>query len=454
MFKPVQTIDEIQSAVDPRRPLPSGDPRWVDLSPVRGGRDLATAIAQRIERQELASPPQFYKQLVTGHPGCGESTELLRLEHQLEERGYLVVYFDVAAELDLADIEYLDVLVTITEQVEAQLRQSDLRIQLDPDLSDNIAMWFAKVVLHKEERREVERTLETEYVLGLEIPKILIARMLAAIKGVLKNSTFTRKEWRQELEPHLTVLLNHINALIGDAQKRLRERGKKGLVVIVDGLDKVVYRQVPISERESRSSHELLFVDHARHLRAPACHVIYTVPVSMLFRVNLSPAFDYDLIPMVKVWEKDGVTPSQAGRDALCEVIARRVDIPHLFESSDIVHQFVLASGGLVRDLLRLVSYAADFTPRGERVITAEYGQKAIQQLVREYDRLIQEQDLPRLAFVREKRRIPNDDEYALLRYNALVLEYQNGEPWGDVHPAVQATPTFKQAVPLATSKP
>lgn len=443
-YIPAKTIDEVQSAVDPHVPLRGGkdDPRYVDLSDFRGGQDLAMTIARRIQRAELAKPPQFYKQLVTGHGGCGKSTELLRLQHELEKQGYFVVYFDVEVELNLADLEYLDVLVTITEQVEAQLR-TRLGVELDPKLSDDIAMWFAKVVLHREDRREVERTLETEFGLGVEFPKVLIAKMLAAIKGVLKNTSATTREWRRELEPNLTVLLNHINALIHDAQKRVTQKGKKGLVVIADGLEKIYPRQVAIGEQETRGSHELLFVDHAQHLRAPDCHIIYTVPVSMLLKVNIGRVFAYDLIPMVKIWERDGVTPADQGRQALYEVIARRVDVSGIFESPGIMREFVVASGGHVRDLLRLVWYAADLTD--DRIIAAHV-QQAVQRLVNDYDLLIREEDLERLAMVHRERRIPNDDAYALLRWNALVLEYQNGERWGDIHPAVQAAPTFKRA--------
>lgn len=443
-YIPVKTIDEVQSAVDPHVPLRGGkdDPRYVDLSDFRGGQDLAMTITRRIQRAELAKPPQFYKQLVTGHGGCGKSTELLRLQHELEKQGYFVVYFDVEVELNLADLEYLDVLVTITEQVEAQLR-TRLGVELDPKLSDDIAMWFAKVVLHREDRREVERVLETEFGLGVELPKVLIAKMLAAIKGVLKNTSATTREWRRELEPNLMVLLNHINALIHDAQKRVAQKGKNGLVVIADGLEKTYPRQVVIGEQETRGSHELLFVDHAQHLRAPDCHIIYTVPVSMLLKVNIGRVFAYDLIPMVKIWEQDGVISADQGRQALYEVVAHRVSVADIFESPDIVQEFVVASGGHVRDLLRLVWYAADLT---DDRITVAHSQQAVQRLVNDYDLLIREEDLERLATVHRERRIPNDDAYALLRWNALILEYQNGERWGDIHPAVQAAPTFKRA--------
>jgi hypothetical protein len=163
----------------------------------------------------------------------------------------------------------------------------------------------------------------------------------------------------------------------------------------------------------------------------------------MLLKVNIGRVFAYDLIPMVKIWERDGVTPEGEGRQALYEVVARRVDVSDIFERLDIVQKLVVASGGHVRDLLRLIWYAADLT---DDRIMAVHAQHAVQRLVNDYDLLIREEDLERLATVHRERRIPNDDAYALLRWNALVLEYQNGERWGDIHPAVRAAPTFRQA--------
>jgi hypothetical protein len=71
---------------------------------------------------------------------------------------------------------------------------------------------------------------------------------------------------------------------------------------------------------------------------------------------------------------------------------------------------------------------------------------KAIRALVREYDRLVKDADLPRLVKVHCEKRLPSDPEYSLLPYHLIVLEYQNGERWADVHPAVRETRKFRQA--------
>ena len=142
---------------------------------------------------------------------------------------------------------------------------------------------------------------------------------------------------------------------------------------------------------------------------------------------------------MVKITEEGG-GECEAGRQSLEQVIARRLDVGAIFESVDLVQRLVKMSGGHVRDLLRLVRYAFDLT---DDRVTPFHIERACQRLVNEYDRLTHDKDLPYLRKVHLERCAPTDLEFALLRFNLLVLEYQNGSLWADVHPAVQATRKF-----------
>jgi hypothetical protein len=70
-------ISEIYQTVDPEEPIHRADPRYVDLSPARGDEDFVRHILRRVRH----SPPgRYHCHLVTGHRGCGKSTELLSLK--------------------------------------------------------------------------------------------------------------------------------------------------------------------------------------------------------------------------------------------------------------------------------------------------------------------------------------------------------------------------------------
>lgn len=437
------TVDDAYNAVNPDVPLYEGeaDPRYVDLTDVRGGDDLAALITRRIRRSDRPPSPAPIKLLFTGHRGCGKTTELFRLKRKLEEQGYFVVYFDVEEELDIADVSYLDVLVTLAQETERQLRESEvMAIELKPELLENIARWFGTTIITEEAGRDVERALGAEFELGAESPAFVLAKMLAKVKGEIKSSSKQRHVYRNQLERNVWDLITNVNLLLNDARVRLEQRGSAGLVVIVDGLEKVIYREIG---EEKRSSHEILFVEHGEQLKAPNCHIIYTVPLSLLFDRNITQVFPdgYRLVPMVKINEEDG-GKCDAGREALYQVIANRLNVEAIFESAGLVRRLVEMSGGHVRDLLRLVRYGFDHTD--ERVEPAHV-ERACQRLVNEYDRLVRDKDLPYLHQVHRERRAPTDADYSLLLFNLLVLEYCNGQPWADVHPAVQTTRKFKE---------
>ena len=47
-----RTADQAYTAVNPDLPLKPGDPRWVDLNPVRGGDNLIELLCRRIARSQ------------------------------------------------------------------------------------------------------------------------------------------------------------------------------------------------------------------------------------------------------------------------------------------------------------------------------------------------------------------------------------------------------------------
>jgi hypothetical protein len=436
------TVDDAYNAVNPDMPLYDGeaDSRYVDLTGVRGSDDLAALIARRIRRCDRAESPTFSKLLFSGHRGSGKTTELFRLKHKLEELGYFVAYFDVEEELDIADVSYLDVLVTLAQETEGQLRESEIMaVELNRGLLETIARWFGTTIIAEEKGRDVELSLGTDFGLGAESPALVLAKMLGMVKGEIKSSSQRREMYRHQLERNVWDLISYVNDLLDDAQFRLRERGSAGLVIIVDGLEKVIYREIG---KEKRSSHEILFVEHGEQLKAPRCHTVYTVPLSLIFDRNIAQVFPdgCSLVPMVKINEEGG-GECLDGRETLFQLVARRVDVGAVFESPDLVRQLVEMSGGHVRDLLRLVRYAFDYT---DELVGPTHVERACQRLLDEYDRLVRDQDLPRLFQVHHERRAPTDSEFSLLLFNLLVLEYRNGKRWADVHPAVQSTPKFR----------
>lgn len=240
-------------ACNPSRTLMVGNAEdrqyYIDFASVRGGK-IIEELGRTITR---ISPEEPTCQLFTGHIGCGKSTELQRLRAQLEQQGFHVVYFESSQDLDMADVDITDILLSVARQVSASLEA--ISIKLKPSYFVNL---FQEVV----DFLQTPIDLAAEAELSLGIGKIT-AKTQAAPK--------LRHQLRQYLEPRTNSILQSINEeLLGRAKWELKRRGKEGLVVIIDNLDRVDMRPVTAN---GRSQPEYLFIDRGEQLQIGRAHV-------------------------------------------------------------------------------------------------------------------------------------------------------------------------------------
>ncbi len=443
-IQPARTLRDAHNAVNPGRPLPGGDECYVDCTDVRGNRDVVQHMFDAITWSKTHTA-----QLVTGHRGCGKSTELLRLKARLEGADYTVVYFEADQDLDVNDIIYSDLLLAIAHRIESELRDEH-GLKLDDQLLGNIQRWFANVLYAENGWHKVERELAAEAELGVGLPKgvPLLARLLARVTGQIKTGHDVRKEIRRKLDPQISLLIENINLLILRATEQLRRQGRRGLVLLIDNLDRITLRTL----ETGRTSHEAIYVDHGEQLQALTCHIVYTLPISMIYSPTaseLTEFFPYQwVIPMLRITRPEGGDHVE-GLACRRDMLARRIDIPTLF-TADAIDYVCRASGGHPRDLMQIVIYACRYAPRDRwpqpfdlRVIKRAKAESA-----QAYSRAIPESHYPLLAGVHLRHTVENDNEHQQMLYNLSVLEYFNGPSfWHDVHPAVRRLPKFQEAL-------
>lgn len=444
-----RTLKDAYNLSNPVQPLLPGDPRYVDCTPVRGNEDVVTQMFNAITWSDV-----HVAQLFTGHRGSGKSTELLRLQARLEEAGYAVLYFEADDDLDLNDLEYTDLLLSIARRVAGDLKVKG--VDLPEDLLQSVANWFSETLYSEEQRREIDRELAAEARLGIGLPENmpLVARLLAHVTGQIKTGRTIKTEIRRRLDPQISQLIANLNLLLDAAHARLRRQNNQGLVLLIDNLDRIVFRDLG----DSRTTHHALYVEHGEQLRALHCHLVYTVPISVMYSEKATAVTavfpDYQVLPMLKVRNRDG-NDDPAGLGYLRDILASRMDLDVLF-TPDAVDHLCQASGGHPRDLMILVRYACTYAPRDvwPRPITPMVTKRAEARLVAEYSRMIPEDHFPLLARVHLLKTVQNDDAHQLMLYNQSVLEYVNGAPpWHDVHPAVAQLPKFQEALPNEREK-
>jgi hypothetical protein len=415
---PATNLDDTYNSCDPEEALKPGDPRYVDLNDVRCGDKLPTVLKRNISRE--SDKGGFLRQLISGHRGSGKSTELYCLADSLVSKGYFAVYVDIQNFLDIGQITYLDILVTIARAVELELRKKG--IPLEPKLLDAIERWFDEKVIEEERKKHYDLAVHGEATLGGSIP--LLGKMLASMTSDFKSGSTYRETYRRKLENQLSTFLFHLNALLTGARMGLREKGFQDMVVILDGIEKMVYREEP-----GGNNHQTLFIHHCDQLKAPQCHLVYTVPIALAFSANLGDAFPDApfIIPMVRYMRPEG-------KERLKDVLKKRIDVDSVFSSPDLLDPLVDASGGALRDLMRLIRNSCN---KDQGKIEPHEVDRAILSLTREYDRLIQDEDIEDLYYIFVEKRVTSEARFARLLRLRLVHEFENHDRWADLHPAV-----------------
>ncbi len=322
-------------------------------------------------------------------------------------------------------------LIAIAKAIEEDLRENG--VEINAKLREQLDEWFADRILIQERKHELEATLKTEFGIDAKLP--LLARVLAAITGQVKAASSRRSEIRRKLEQELSVFIERLNLLIGEARRSVKAKNYNDLVVLVDGLEKMQFRE----ESDGSSNHSRLFVYHAEQLKSPQCHIVYTVPIFLAFNANLSDSFTdpTEILPMVNY-------RSDEGKECLREVVGKRIDVNDVFESQSVVDRLIETSGGSIRDLLRLVRASCE---GGSEKISGADAVRAMQNMSREFDRLLLDEDLNLLMRVASEKRISADRTTARLLRLRLVQEYQNGERWADLHPALREVSRVKEYI-------
>ncbi|MER3492530.1 MAG: KAP family P-loop domain-containing protein [Mastigocladus sp. ERB_26_2] len=433
-MKTALNLQRFYQACNPSKTLVMGDAAdrqyYIDFSGVRGCK-----IVEELQRTIVRiSPEEPTCQLFTGHIGCGKSTELQRLKTELELAGFHVVYFESSQDLDMADIDVSDILLSIARQVSTSLEAINIKEKSN---------YFSNLF------REIGDFLQTPIELSAEAE---LSLGIAKISAKTKDSPQLRNQLRQYLEPRTNSILQAINEeLLDKAVQQLKQRGQKGLVVIVDNLDRVDMR--PLAS--GRSLPEYLFIDRGEQLRRLKCHVVYTIPLALIFsneyetlKNRLGGGIAPKVLPMVLVRQRDG-SDYEPGISLLRQLVLTRAfpEVPwntrlslitELFDHPQTLDRLCRISGGHIRNLLGLLYSCLQRQD-------PPFSQSCLEAVIKDYrdDLLlaIDEHVWELLLEVVSQQSVKGESDYQILLRSMFVFEYRDTTGrWFGISPALAET--------------
>ncbi|TAF29520.1 MAG: ATP-binding protein [Oscillatoriales cyanobacterium] len=409
---------------------------YIDFSSVRGG-----TIVEQLERTiSRLSPDVPTCQLFTGHIGSGKSTELLRLQAQLQEQGFHVVYFESSKDLDMADVDITDILLSVARQVSESIEK--MKIKLQPTGFKALLKGVADVFQTQIDLKagasvpglgEVNASTDGEFSLSLGIGKIT---------AKAKDAPNLRSELRQYLEPRTNVILDALNKeLLEPANQELKRQGKQGLVV----------------------QPEYLFVDRGEQLARLNCHVVYTIPLVLIFSNDLgqlSNRFGVDpkVLPMVPVQLHDGSECGEGVELLRQMVLARAFPTVEasgryalagkIFDSGETLDRLCRVSGGHVRNLLQLLYSCLQ---KQDPPVSRETLENVIVQRRHQLTLAIEPDEWNLLRQVSATKTVSGETKYQILLRSLWVFEYRYGEDyWFDVNPILADAKEFRETENVA----
>jgi hypothetical protein len=436
-------ITRLVRACEPNEALHPDDVRYVNCDDVRG-ESLVESYVRALRR---ADPTRPQVKLFAGHRGVGKSSELFRLKACLEQtlsakhphRPFKVIYLDTSERLDLNDLDLPDLLVFVAAEVQCQLREAQIP-GFTPTSTYLKTVWDG-----------IKSTLQAEVALK----EAGVDTGFGSLTVEIKNRPNSRALLREAIERHSTCLLEGVNDLLTTANVKLRETGHEGLVLIIDGLERLVFRSLERKDGSKTTTHDRLFLDRSEQLASLKAHTIYTVPISLFYSPRCAQLEqtlgEHNVpVPMIRLHESGTakVVPDSPGMKKLWEIIEARcrfakVDIKQVFDHPGTAHYLCEMTGGHPRHLMMFLQAALNAVD--DLPVTRKAAEKAVRNYANSLLREVPDEYWANLLKFEEPQfDIPKDELHQQMLFLLHVFEYMNGQPWYEVNPVIRTLPRFQ----------
>ncbi len=432
LFLKAQELSQIQDVFHAN---PLQDEREIsqfyqDATEARTG-DAYSGFVEKMDLLLEDSHRSYIHKLFIGHAGVGKTTELFRLKHRAEEKGFLTCMGRCDIDLDSGDIEYTDVLFYILDLLVNEANEAGLKI------SENTVK---KIENYWKSDIELSRTIsmqgeaEVSAGIGAEMGIKKVIGILANVRGILKNSAESKREIRMKIEPRSSELIHQIKDVIEEIREHLEKKKCPEIpFVILDGLDKIPLQQA-----------RKIFHENGSRFQGLPIHLLVTFPISLSYTPEYKDIQVWfpnpEKLPMIKIknWQQGSYQPNYTeGVETVRSIIEKRAELSLFAEEA--LSELIRYTGGYIRDLFRCICDAAlRARLRKSAKIEPEDARKALAVLESDINGRYSDELIGKMEDIyKGNKHVSSSEEITVLLQIGAVLEY-NGTRWCDLHPLVE----------------
>ena len=424
----LKTFYQALSGLDPLE-LGEKDPRYVPILQAHAEKDPILKLAQRIEFAASESVS-----LLTGFRGNGKTTELYRLKAQLQDAGCTVFRLD------------MDDYINSTQPVEI----SDFLLSLSAAMADGLQTHHGLETLTDSYFTRLRRFLESD--VQLDGMNFSVPGGAADLGLKLKQEPAFKRKVQDHVRGRLSELVKQVEDYITEVVETLRKKAGQPdlkIVFLVDSLEHI--RGVGSEAQEVYESIVNTFSAHADKLALPSVHIVYTVPPFLILHASGAvhslggnPIVKW---PNVHVRNQDG-TLDENGLGVLAQIIEKRMSDWQQIISVSQLDKLAASTGGDLRDFFRqvrevLVSLsAAASLGQNDIEIDDEIIANVTADLQNQLHLMLTQENSAVLARIHKHKQLVRQGTEELPILSSLldanlIMNYQNGTPWFDVHPLI-----------------
>lgn len=348
------------------------------------------------------------------------------------QESYFVDFFSVAELIEMSDVNHVNILYLIGMRLLS--RADKLGIPVG-SIKRSLLSWMNTT------GKEISEQ-ETKSEMGVE------ADFLTMFQAKLQQERTFRLELEKTYERRITELVGYLDRLA----LAIKSMTKKPILVIIDDLDKLDLSVV-----------EQIYRQNVKALFSPNFKIVFTIPVSssqdpqVMGALNSEGVVRLQLFPVTKFFTyeqiKEGSTiPIAQNVELFKEVLAKRFKAGLIDPKTS--QNLVLASGGVLRELVRIARECCtecmvqiELHPDRESMqIDDAILTTALKNLRNDFARQIQA-NYQMLVTVHKTHEQVESELFTKMLHGLMVLEYENGDLWYDVHPIILDLLRRKQLV-------